>query len=1111
MREIGSLMNRLNQLLLILAIMISSSSFGQLDPNKLTHYNELDGTIVYDVLPDRMGNIWIATQGGLVLYNGYDYKRFHPDQNDSTTMGSLLTYKLHEDQNGHIWIGSLYSIFEYNPDTRSFKKHPFRILTDFPEYSQPIISSITPDGQGRIYFGISSNLGIEATHTLIYFDTKENELKRFEYPDSIHLNNITRLTSDPKGNIWMISHNGLFKIDTQHSLHHLSLPGDLKHNRDEYLNGIMADEDGTIWMTNTRAQLIAFDPQRGHTEKWSMDGLFEEEITSVYQIDMVMDGSQNIWLGSQQGLIFFDREKSSFEAFTAEVQNDYLRASLTGLQFDSFDNLWLGTRSNGLLKYNDRAIFKSFIYKSGSESSITAGWVDKIIELSNGNVLISTSGGTGEEGLNILDLEAGTYVAIPYSDILTNVNYGRIIGEVDADKILMYFNGSYKQYDAIQNSIEPINLGERLDSIHIYSIYLDSRGNLWFCTTDGVFSKEKKSGKLRHYDLISGEEDDNSYFEVAGAFESKINGLWLLSNNGLFLYDYDLDKVERHGLDPEKGGVLISQDINSFYEDENGIAWVGTWEGGLSRYNPKSGEIKTYTLNDGLPSMSIQGILGDEISHTLWLSTFNGISRLDIENDQFINFTLTDGIQGLLYADGSQFETSDGIFVFGGSNGVTYFQPDDVKQNSLPPKVFVTDFKIGNQSVYHQNALAFDQTDDIELQYGQNNISILYTGIQHDNPSKNKFAYMLENYDEAWREVGSIRSAYYYNLPPGDYTFRVKACNSNGVWTDKASALNIRVNSPWWKTIWAYIAYGFFLILMVIIIDRIQKNRLMAKERRQAKEKELEHAKEIEKAYHKLKDTQQQLIHAEKMASLGELTAGIAHEIQNPLNFVNNFSDVNLELIEELHDEIRNGDLEEASSLVEDIEGNEKKIIHHGKRADAIVKGMLLHSRGSSHTKELTDINSLADEYLRLSFHGLRAKDKTFNADFKADLDDSLPKIKVLPQDIGRVLLNLINNAFHAVSEKKGQNIQGYKPAVTVSTKNEADHIEIRVIDNGNGIPAEVMDKIFQPFFTTKSTGEGTGLGLSLSYDIITKGHEGELKVETREGEGAEFIIRLKK
>jgi signal transduction histidine kinase len=265
----------------------------------------------------------------------------------------------------------------------------------------------------------------------------------------------------------------------------------------------------------------------------------------------------------------------------------------------------------------------------------------------------------------------------------------------------------------------------------------------------------------------------------------------------------------------------------------------------------------------------------------------------------------------------------------------------------------------------------------------------------------------------------------------------------------------------------------------------------------------------LEKAFSELKTTQTQLVQSEKMASLGELTAGIAHEIQNPLNFVNNFSEVNQEMLDELDEELNKGDIAEAKAIAADIRQNEEKINHHGKRADSIVKGMLEHSRSHSGKKEPTDLNAMADEFFRLSYHGLRSKDKAFNAELTTNFDPGLPKINVVQQDIGRVLLNLFNNAFYAVNQKKKTANADYKPEVSVSTSTESGQVIIKVKDNGVGITDAIKDKIMQPFFTTKPTGEGTGLGLSLTYDMVVKGHGGSMHINSVEGEGSEFIISL--
>jgi signal transduction histidine kinase len=354
----------------------------------------------------------------------------------------------------------------------------------------------------------------------------------------------------------------------------------------------------------------------------------------------------------------------------------------------------------------------------------------------------------------------------------------------------------------------------------------------------------------------------------------------------------------------------------------------------------------------------------------------------------------------------------------------------------------------------------------------------------------------------------SRRYAGYTDIGPGRYTFRVKATNNEGVWNEEGVSVLIIIRPPWWRSWWAYCLYGLLLVSVAIAVHRYQKQKVIRAEREKAQKKELAQAKEIETAYHQLKETQAQLIQSEKMASLGELTAGIAHEIQNPLNFVNNFSDVNSELVDELKAELTTGNTQSAIQIADSIKDNEQKIKHHGKRADSIVKGMLQHSRTSTGQKEPTDINALADEYFRLGYHGFRAKDKSFIATLKTDFDQNIGPINIVPQDIGRVLLNLYNNAFYAMSEKKKHALDGYEPTVKVTTKKLNGKVVISVKDNGDGIPQKVIDKIFQPFFTTKPSGQGTGLGLSMSYDI-TKAHGGQLAVHTKEGEYAEFLVEL--
>jgi len=363
----------------------------------------------------------------------------------------------------------------------------------------------------------------------------------------------------------------------------------------------------------------------------------------------------------------------------------------------------------------------------------------------------------------------------------------------------------------------------------------------------------------------------------------------------------------------------------------------------------------------------------------------------------------------------------------------------------------------------------------------------------------------------------------------------VKGSNKDGVWNEAGAAIKITITPPWWRTRWAYSSYALLAIAGIVAMDRIQRRRLIKKERERAeaerKDLELKKAAELKttygrltEAHQNLKATQQQLITQEKLASLGQLTAGIAHEIKNPLNFVNNFAALSVDLAKELREEIerrkakgegRDG-FASMEEIIDTLVQNAERINHHGKRADGIVKSMMQHARGSSHEREPVDINHLLDEAVNLTYHGLRANDASFNITIEKDYDGSIGQLEVVPQDLSRVFLNVVNNACYAAFQKQKANSKkqtasekDFSPTIFVSTKNVGDKIEIRIRDNGNGIPQDIREKIFNPFFTTKPTGQGTGLGLSISYDIIVQQHRGEIKVETEEGKFTEFVVRL--
>ena len=532
----------------------------------------------------------------------------------------------------------------------------------------------------------------------------------------------------------------------------------------------------------------------------------------------------------------------------------------------------------------------------------------------------------------------------------------------------------------------------------------------------------------------------------------------------------------------------------------------------MALVGPGINDVELFGEDKGLLHNDANGLVFDDYGK-LWLPTERGLSVLDTLTKTYISYFEKDGFQK--YSRNNEVvKTSDSNIWIGGQNGLNRINPNKLfNTDTIPPQVIITSMGVLDSIYSAQDGELFDKavsyTNKVTLNHWQKDLSFSFVGLHYSKPEDNQYSWKLENYDTKWSTPSKARHAAYTNLSPGTYTFKVKASNADGVWNEEGASIIIVITPPWWFTWWAYVIYALIAVLIGLRIHKSQKARTLRLAREKAQEKELEQAKEIEKAYTELKSTQSQLIQSEKMASLGELTAGIAHEIQNPLNFVNNFSEVSNELVDEMNEELDKGDFEEAKAISKDIKQNLEKINHHGKRADSIVKGMLQHSRNNSGEKENVDLNKLTDEFLRLAYHGLRAKDKSFNATLETNFDPKLGEIEVVSQEIGRVILNLFTNAFYAVNEKQASAAStDYKPTVSVITKRLKNSITIAIKDNGNGIPKNVVDKIFEPFFTTKPTGKGTGLGLSMSYDII-KAHNGQLDVSTKTGEFTEFKITL--
>jgi signal transduction histidine kinase/ligand-binding sensor domain-containing protein len=1095
-------------------------------------------TNIVGMTQDANGFIWIADNNlGLFKYDGNRLKSYKPDVNNRSSIIASRLECVYADSKGNIWTGSFQNgLDRFNPETEIFTHYQRNNSPN--SISSDSIRAIIEDNDGTILVGTSNGLD--------RFDVNTGKFTHIENKSeagiALKSDHVRTLYKDKAGTIWIgcgSPFNGEKPNATQGGLYKLnSATGEIIH----YLHN---DNDETSLINNTVRAI--FEDSRG-----------------VFYVGTAIDG-----------LHIMNREKGNFQRCLQDANNpnklsrpastnDYSYADdhITFINEDIQGCIWIGTYSGGINRYNPATktmehfgINENEPYKiaknnfwSCLKTKDNLLWMSTWQPANNDEALMKFSTTSNRLNYSHFGRRAWAFAQDADSSIWFGTNHGL----VHKNK-----NNSYDSFfvDATKTGINN----------NVYFLEHDVNNNLWVSTPSGLyyFNKTTKSFKSYRHD----EKNNNSLgSDVIFATQLDDDKIWVSNLTGLDLMDVKTGVSKHFKYDPADSNTLRSDGVNTIKKDKEGNVWFGTSQG-LSQLVKTTGKFNTWERRTAFPSIfedsrgriwagsfyfglyvydpntkifsqfkdstglindiTVFGITEDK-EHSLWLNASTGFIQINPETKTASLFGKSWGINTNILTSFGMTSTK-GEIIFGDSAGYYHFIPKDFEKNqeTLPHPFFTKFFLSSKQIIPGTDKIlpaSLLQTEKINLGYDQNSFAIEFNSIDFITIESDKnLLYKLENYDDTWRKSNGENKAYYYGVSPGKYVFRVKAVNLYGKWGEKT--ITIIITPPWYKTWWAYSIYGILFIALSFSVHRYQKERFIKAERARAREIEFAQAKEIEKAYHELKTTQQQLIQSEKMASLGELTAGIAHEIQNPLNFVNNFSEVNSELIAEMKQEIDKGNLDDVKAIANNIDENEQKIIFHGKRADAIVKGMLQHSRSSNGIKEPTDINALCDEYLRLSYHGLRAKDKSFNAIMKTDFDESIGKINVIPQDIGRVILNLITNAFYVVDEKKkqmstspeggqGKTPNLYEPEVSVTTKRlgstsgDGGRIEIRVADNGNGIPQKILDKIFQPFFTTKPTGQGTGLGLSLSYDIV-KAHGGELKVETKESEGSEFIIQL--
>jgi signal transduction histidine kinase/ligand-binding sensor domain-containing protein len=1114
-----------------------------------------------------------SNSGGLTSFDPRTEKftNFLPDLNDPTKTPYPNCNVLFEDIDKNIWFNSFLEngeenlLCKYEPKTNQIYRYPYavgrryndivlnfslaeskkdssiwlitqdkslmRYARDLDKFElvfeksdiipgttvRDSIQDITPAGKsGLIPMGNNQNV-------YLWDPIARKVANSFSFPNHIDGQWIGSAFEDKKGNFWISSEGHLTRINPKESERedYKFGEGDLMFNggTSDVISIIpLIHDTAYIWFQirangQPNESLMRYDLKmkefQWFDEKFNVES---NQVELAGRMQMLKDNTGLLWLGTRPNLYKQNPKTNQIELFRHDSKDPTSIPSdtINRLFEDSKKRLWIGTQSGLSLKQSENN-FQQFFFKDDDSSSNVFGNINKIYEDSKGQIWV-----IGDNDLFRMAKDQKSFERVQSlikSDFVVNIledkngniwvcvwNQGVYVIDGNTTQIIHKFGPDTKD-------------DHGLLSATVFVTYLDSRGNMWIGDPRdnefGLFKYIENENRFIHYYFDATDSLSLGDNEISFLAEDDLGRMWVGADGGLSLYDHEKDIFYRNSDD------LNLPSVHAVAKEGDGKMWFWAYSGGgLGLVGPDVNTVQMFGEKEGLlhNDMAVGSYLSKDDRGNLWLPNQRGLSVFDTNTKTFKNYFIKDGFQeyGRRYATQIAY---DGDVWIGGRNGLSRIDPDRLlEKDSIVPAVLITSMGIMDSIYEAPDGNIFDKavsyTDKISLQHWQKDLSFEFVALHYLRSEDNLYSWKLENYDTKWSTPSKDRQVSYTNLSPGKYVFRVKGSNADGIWNEEGARIEITIAPPWWLNWWAYVIYAFIAGLIGIQIHKYQRAYTLRIAREKTQKKELEQAKEIEKAYTDLKATQSQLIQSEKMASLGELTAGIAHEIQNPLNFVNNFSEVNSELIEEMKEELEKGNLDEVQAIAKDIDDNEKKIMFHGKRADSIVKGMLQHSSTSIGKKEPTEINALADEYLRLAYHGLRAKDKSFNATMKTNFDESIGDINIISQDIARVILNLITNAFYVVDEKKKAGTENYEPSVTVNTKKEGQNVEIKVIDNANGIPEKILEKIFQPFFTTKPSGKGTGLGLSLSYDIV-KAHGGELKVETKEGEGTEFTIIL--
>ena len=1082
-----------------------------------------------------------------------------------------------KEHSGLFWLVNYYTgLLWFDANTGQFiTEYPYY---SFPKpFSNELVESIMLDEEGTYWFGTYSN-GIFSYESNRESKNKPGTIEHFRFSQGdiggIDAPNISNLVMDKSGLIWIGTNtNGLYTLSREAK--HFKSYFHNSHDKNTLIGNnvlsVLETNDGNLWI-GTELGLDKYNPVTGKYTHYRNNTQNSKSVSSNIVYALHQDESGILWVGTEAGLDIYDPQKDSFKHYR-HISSDSASISkgeIIKLFTDSKNNLWIGSWNGGLNKFvrgkNGKPdSFLHYTFDKNNPTSLSDNRIMSIAEDQKGRLWIGTSDGGLNQLISDYSIKKNGSIAQPeFKRYQHDINDPNSLSNNDVRTIFIdhkgtlwlgTFGGGLNKFnpDSIKqkNKFTHFRQSEGLANDVVRSILEDKDGNLWIGTAHGLSKYNPEKNKF--WNLYESDGLRTSKFEDVSYKSNKSGLLYLGGVGGVIAFDPKTVKI-----DPYIPEIVITS-LKRYNAVNSEITLVD--EKGMSEKK----EI-TVSYNDNILTFEFAALSFNNSHKNTYAYKLKGYNNNWIQLGTKRDVTFTNLGPG-----------SYTLFVRGANNdGNWNLSGTSLKIIVMPPwwrtklaysayillflfGIFVSDRVMRRRIISKERDRAKLREADLTKKQAKEleTVDELVKVINHAEDLKSLFNSLLT---ETVKFIPKAEKAAIFLLNKKDNLFHIDFTagykirdlknltftfdelrkrymeNSNEVQkgifiirnTDNlfgdskmkefAKPLTMLVMAVGRdKTPEAFVVYDNFKsenafdVSSASILNRFREHAISAISKAQS-------IKALQEKNEEIIRTQEQLVTQQKLASLGALTAGIAHEIKNPLNFVNNFAEISKEMLDELTQDIESekkniasGKYSEIKELINDLKLNFMQINKHGDRADSIIRGMLLHSRGKSEEKLKTNLNSLLDQYLMLAYHGMRAQDKEFNVGIEKSYDESIGEISLIPQDMSRVFLNLINNACYAVDEKYKRNGKDFKPQLIVTTKNLRDKVEIRIKDNGNGIPGEIREKLFDPFFTTKPSGKGTGLGLSLSYDIIVKGHNGEINYESKKGEFTEFIITLPK